>query len=410
MTTAIHIHHVGGRNGSLSLSLNGNYAEDCHYHLYDADPTCIPQVEEQMRQRGLKGECHPYALADAVGEMQLHLCWDPYASSVYTLNPDVAGWIYEFDGVDARTSDMMSTVRDITVATSTIDEIAAKGIPVDVLTIDTEGAEGIILDGARHALDTSVVCLVCEISYFPLRAGAPLVEEIIAKARARGFVPMRFFDHPLVVPPGAPVGWRTKGLPSSGDIVFIRDPEGIARSHANPVLSLYKLAFIAICDMNMDIAAWALSVARRIGGPAPRGAKYLTFLAELQRLLAMRPIFAEAPQLIDYMTVEESFARFEGPNAVSLAFPRRRLAGYLKRVGREPFLSELRACISEDKQPAERLLAESGFPEMAEQLMLRRRKYGWQILVNFGLVTPENGRMDVNWDRIETMVRVFPME
>ncbi len=79
----------------------------------------------------------------------------------------------------------------IRVKTVALDEyLASRGIKkVDFLIIDVEGAEPLVLKGARRTLETSVDFLLMEVNDDALRRGGCSSEELIRNAVSMGFHP-----------------------------------------------------------------------------------------------------------------------------------------------------------------------------------------------------------------------------
>ena len=81
-------HHVGGRNGRggfpLVPALHGSLA--CT--VYEADASCCPQIETELsRERYAAVQVVQECIGLSDRRIQFNLNYDPYTSSILSLNP-----------------------------------------------------------------------------------------------------------------------------------------------------------------------------------------------------------------------------------------------------------------------------------------------------------------------------------
>jgi FkbM family methyltransferase len=123
--------------------------------LYDADPTCVAQIEE--RNQHLSSELHvlPYCIGGTNTTANFYIHYDPYMSSLRKVNPAYGGF-YNFLGyhcTDYILSEVGQVMQECQVEIHPLDEIFASNEvsapPPDFLSIDTQGSEYEILEGPK---------------------------------------------------------------------------------------------------------------------------------------------------------------------------------------------------------------------------------------------------------------------
>ena len=86
-----------------------------------------------------------------------------------------------------RNGDADSTAREVPVV-RVDDAVAERELPAPyLLKVDVEGAELRVLDGAQRVLEQTELVLL-EVSLFELVPGSPLLHDVVAYMRERGFV------------------------------------------------------------------------------------------------------------------------------------------------------------------------------------------------------------------------------
>jgi FkbM family methyltransferase len=119
------------------------------------------------------------AMADRVGKARFHVAGWPDSSS---LLPPVD---------EGRTFDACHRTRDrIDVDVETIDHFCdSQGISrIDLLKMDVQGAETLVLDGARGMLERGAIGMIfTEVQFAELYAGAARFEDVAALLRRHGF-------------------------------------------------------------------------------------------------------------------------------------------------------------------------------------------------------------------------------
>jgi FkbM family methyltransferase len=124
---------------------------------------------------------YPVALGAEAGEAKLHILALPNMSSVLPPNRELLSGFRK----KGAHSEVMSTEA---LPIEPLDAIAARdGFAPDVLKVDTQGSELQILEGARDALDRSVLLAEVEVSFLERYSGQPLFDDIVRHMRGHGF-------------------------------------------------------------------------------------------------------------------------------------------------------------------------------------------------------------------------------
>jgi FkbM family methyltransferase len=273
-------HHVGARGFGVSLNVPAAFRQDVVHVLYEADAECVERMlrDAASAHSRLLAERYvlPYCLGRRRGTSTFNIMANSYASSVFPPDPRMFGYYCEI-AIDAAVYDvayreMLEVVRRVDVEVHSLDELFAEGkIPLaaqpDVLSIDTQGSELDILEGARRVIDEGVLGIVCEVEMIPMYAGQPLLGDILNFATRHGFIFAGFTNLHELSPARAPIGFRGKAFPGFGDALFLRDLDTLTEGTFAPE-SLYvmtrKLAFISLCFGYVEYALAAIRAGRRL--------------------------------------------------------------------------------------------------------------------------------------------------
>ncbi|HUC62608.1 MAG TPA: FkbM family methyltransferase [Alphaproteobacteria bacterium] len=306
-------HDVGGRGFNVELKYPQHFRDDVVHVLFEADQACAAEMARTNDRPGFL--VAPYGLGAVDGPATLHVTANPYFSSLLEPDPAFAALSCEvplsgsIDGVpvegtryDALYGAEMRVVRRIPVEIRTLDGLRAAGAlpipaPPDFLSIDTQGTEFEVMEGALATIDAGVLALTCEVEFRSMYLGQRLFPDLFRLALAHGFEFVDFTHLQAVAPTRLPVGVRGREPLAFGDALFFKSIASLRAIAPTPdalQLMALKLAFIAICYRQLGIAlaaleeAFARPMSEALSG-ALAGRRYFEFLSALHEAAARAP-------------------------------------------------------------------------------------------------------------------------
>lgn len=248
----INVHHVGARSGSHSFPLNKKFNNEIYLVMYDADESCIEQIEDELKQSNVKYKVINFGVGEKSEKRNLYLNYDPNTSSFLKVNQKYSEYYYSSPAkYDYVVGDSYYVVKKCSVNVKPLDELCNEynvSYP-DVLSMDTQGTELEILKGAIKSLENSVAVLT-EVSFLPLYENQPLFNDVNDYLTKQGFIFCRFYDeHSDMSPLRAPIGARAKGLMVAADAIYLKNPEFIVDgdgSDKEKSRMLMNLSYIAL--------------------------------------------------------------------------------------------------------------------------------------------------------------------
>jgi len=315
-------HHIGGRNGRGGfpsiLSLNSSRAST----VYEADPACCPQIEEEQKKEGY---AEVRVVPDCVGlsgeSVLFNINFEPYTSSMLVLNPKYREYYYDMGRFDYTYKCAMSPVRQVRMSTVSLDDLTTK-LPIDFLSLDTQGSEFEILRGAEQSL-AHAIGVETEVSFRQIYDKSAMFGEIQAFLAALGFEFIRFSHITEDGPRSMPTAGRLRKMQSFGDALFLRVP-----SMSLTELQKRKLIFAALAYGQVEYAGYCVrqftthdpQFATRHHDAEPRTASSAdsrgesTWSSVVDQFVSIvaNSREAEFPRILSAVTtVEESHARFD---------------------------------------------------------------------------------------------------
>lgn len=399
MSDYLYCHHVGGRGGTFVPAIIPPFRQDYVVYNYEPDKECIAQMEAFARAQQVDIRVVPMAVGDRSGPRDIHINFDAYTSSVLPQNKASSAyqplWFMDYPLIESTRLERL-----VTVDMTTLDEVSAKsGEPIDVLSIDTQGFEYEVLQGAGKVVRETTVFVICEVSFFEMYKGQRLFGDVHNWLNKNGLRFDRFQVWTDITTFRGPVGWR--GTPSKvhGDALFVKTPEAIVATHPQPIVGLLKLAFVGLIYENVELALEALLKARAFPGfselvsRSQRG--YIKFLAGMLSIYDSEPQL-ERPQFSDTFTVEEAFARFgPDPAATQAQWGPGFRDRYLSRIDRRLFIAEVDRLSNGERTKLEQYLAENGFGSLANIVCERRRREIAGVLQAFGWLRIEGNQAQI---------------
>lgn len=229
------------------------------------EPACA-----ELRARYPGGRFHAVAAGDG-SRRTLHLCRMRSKSSLFPPNLTCAGLFQTFGhGMEVETKRAVTTVR-----LDSLDDAR----DADWLTMDVQGAEGLVLEGAAELLATLGV-LQLEVEFVEQYAGQPLFGDLDVRIRRAGLMFHRFLGYgtrawrPMIVD-GDPTAGVHQWLWS--DAVYVAHPVRWASLSSAKLLKTALVMHGAYGSWDLAYALCAHVDARDGGG---RAAAYLAALQE----------------------------------------------------------------------------------------------------------------------------------
>ena len=403
------VHHIGGRDGEVGeFPISDAFREFVHFHIYDADPSCLPQVEELNASRGNRFTLHNYIVDDRNGVATFSVNMCPCTSSLLPAaefkqnqySPSSLFGDYDYNTTFARRSSFEAPV-------ITIDTLAEReSLTVDFLSIDTQGTEDRVLAGSDRHLKTTVVGVVSEVEFHHLYKDQALFGDIHTQMQKAGFNFMRIFTREARVNFfKAGIGFRGDGMLMSGDALFLKDPDILEAEFPNPLHGLVKLAFIALTFGYIEYAIDCLARASQMDGADvvlnAQNTGYLGNLAKLWKLYK-EALFIPQPSFKQMFTEEEALKRFE----VNARHPwetfdlDRVRRTYFDSIDVAAFRAALPVLAAPDETPVEQLLTEAGFTRASEMAKTQRLKQVGMLIESLKLGRKAGDRYVLKLDRV----------
>ena len=291
--TRIVQHHVGGRGFSLPNYIPGSFALDFRHVLYEADASCAAAMQAEAAQSHLR-DCRvlPYALGRARGQATLYVTSNPYASSTLRPNPAFFGYYAEVrynvhfdkgksaesmeeDVYDVVYGDELKVEREVALELHALDDLMREGtvpgeLAPDIVSIDTQGTEIDVLEGAVATIEAHALAIVSEIDFLPMYSGQGSLADVLTYGDRHGFVFAGFTETHDISPHRLPIGQRGRGFTAFGDVLLLRRLDVLraaCKSDAEFHLKASKLAFIAASFGRIDYAMQCLQAADAVLPP-----------------------------------------------------------------------------------------------------------------------------------------------
>ena len=253
----IRVHHVGGIGGygpSEALNALGHI----QWVVYDADQDALAGSDTPggknhlMIHRGIGGKD---------GQAEFHLTAAPSASSL--LRPATGAEDYSLplpDGTLRKWGRHTEIRRTVSIAVNTLDTLISRGEApqIDFLSIDAQGAELGILEGASVELQNRVVGVLCEVEFTELYEGQALFGEIQNRLWNDRMRLCDIFRTQHLNSNDSAAQFLGKGFLTVGEALFLKAVRIDRGSPINPspeaVVQRLKLAAIAVAFDQVDYA------------------------------------------------------------------------------------------------------------------------------------------------------------
>ena len=297
--------HVGGRGGlgptkdllklgeRLSLTIFEANIED------SAGESTMKEFEnlvhEYSQRYKVKLRIIPQCLSNCIGTKKFHINVMPDCSSLLRMNPNMKQYQRPAWGDQCRLvwGQIAQPTRTIDLEVSTIDELNAKDIiPIpQFLSLDVQGAEYDVLEGASKALYGDLLGVVSEVEFRPLYEGQKLFADqyaILNKHRFNLFElynPEYWYSGPII----------DKGELLVGEALFLRSFRYFVEKYSKRLeLLLSNLAKLAIVASCFERSAYTFEIIDYVMNNWPNEWDYIISQNECDYLNFLREFYIKA--------------------------------------------------------------------------------------------------------------------
>ncbi len=259
----IYIHHIGGI-GNYGHARTLSVLRDVEWIIYDA-------LEESLSSARLPGARYrmvPKCIAgNNASRVRFYVTEAGSASSL--LRPAESAASYTMVIPDGRIQVWglhTKIVKTLELDTHTLDSLVERGEvpPVDFLSVDAQGAELSILNGASKMLSTRTTAVICEVEFSRLYEDQPLFPDVQYRLRKDGFRPCELYNRQYMNVQPYPAQIGGKGFLTAAEALFMKEPnsvlggEGMPESDASVsrIIQSLKLAAIAVVFDQLDYSLY----------------------------------------------------------------------------------------------------------------------------------------------------------
>jgi len=267
----LRVFHVGGRGGmgpvecllqlgeSLSLSIfEANIeSEDSSWNDYDN------LIADYANRYGIKLSVIQQCLSNCVGKKEFHINVMPDCSSLLKMSPDAKNYA-RMDRGKYRIiwGQICQPTRTIEISVTTLDELYANGViqMPHFLSLDVQGAEYDILEGASKVLQGDLLGVVSEVEFRQLYEGQKLFVNQYILLRKHQFSLFELYN---------PEYWYSGPIVGNGalmvaEALFLRDFQYFLRKNKEPASLLSNLSKLAVVAYCFDRRSYAFEIVEYI--------------------------------------------------------------------------------------------------------------------------------------------------
>jgi len=264
--------HVGGRGGgfgetdvllqlgkdlSLSIFEANIESEDITWDNYDR------LIKEYATRYGIKLSVIPQCLSSTIGKKKFHINVMPDCSSLLEMSPDAKNY-QRMNSPYYRIvwGQICQPKRLIDIDVTTIDEVYRNNViqMPHFISIDAQGAEYDILQGASEALRGDLLGVISEVEFRELYDGQKLFTDQFALLRKHEFDLFDLYNteywHPSLI-----IG---KGTLMVAEALFLRNFRYFVKRDRNPTVLLSNLSKLATVAYYFERRSYAFEITEYI--------------------------------------------------------------------------------------------------------------------------------------------------
>ena len=266
----IRVHHIGGIGGCGPTEALSVFGKDVEWIIYDADESSLAASDSLQKENyTLINKC----LGAANSKGTFYNTFDPSASSILPPAPSAARYtLFSRLGIMIW-GEHARIVESVDIETDTLDGLVdnKQVPPVDFLSMDVQGAELDVMNGASSMLKSSIVGIVCEVEFTELYSGQPLFCDIQLRLLKDGFRFCDMFGKGYFNTEPYVKELQGKGFFTYSEALFLKNPSVLigdailgelsSEELAQNVIRCIKLAAVAVA---FDRLGFALEILRRL--------------------------------------------------------------------------------------------------------------------------------------------------
>lgn len=242
-------HHIGGRNGTYPLPLRqGKLLQDFHLVLYDADADCFQQMEKAEKGPWGRVSIYPYCIGKKSGKGSFNINFHATTSSLYEFNNEFDDYTFMPNPAygEYRLGDACQFVKSVEVDLFSLEDALkqANSRAIDFLSLDVQGAEYDVLDGAKDFLRDHCLGIQLEVEFLPIYKGQKTFSQINELMDEIGFELVELNRFGRLSPMILPMGFRSREQLIYAEAVYLKKKELAVRT--KDINALYKLALFCL--------------------------------------------------------------------------------------------------------------------------------------------------------------------
>lgn len=261
----INIHHVGGIGhcGPAELLSRLRHVQ---WTIYDADAESLNS--SNLRQ-GVPYKLINKCVGGSTPKTTFNIMKATSASSIYPSEKTADNFtFYNSDASMHIWGKHAAVTRTVKIQTETLDEIKKnnKEFSIDFLSIDAQGADLEIIQGASRQLDL-VMGIICEVEFRPIYENQSLFGDINKYLRKHNFGLYQIYNHQNWHIAPYPFELQGRGFDIVGEALFLKNIEkfieGSKKNKKKRVTQLIKLAACSLAFDQLDTTIYILDLLKK---------------------------------------------------------------------------------------------------------------------------------------------------
>ncbi|MDB0003575.1 FkbM family methyltransferase, partial [Alphaproteobacteria bacterium] len=262
------MHHIGGRNGSYPFPYYPIFKDSVSVYLYDADPSCINEIENINLNQNYDATVLNNAIYKATDtNVDFFITKNPYNSSLLKKNSIFNEFIEYHGEYDSKVNDNYSVSKIIKVNTTSLDNLFSdfknnKILKPNILSLDTQGTELSILKNSTKILEETIV-IQLEFNFINFYNNQNKNYDILKFLETYGFELIEFQDIKRGARVNSKINFRGNGQYVGSDVFFIKKPSFIINSKLNnekKIELLKKIMFLSIIYKQFEFSLHAFEI------------------------------------------------------------------------------------------------------------------------------------------------------